>query len=205
MSRRKRQFSYADWSLDALRKAFALQMIRQDLFPATVTEPIVPALWLQEILQRGQHLALASEKARSEFIIAPILLFISDLLEKNITVYSGVRFDVDKEKGLHGICDFILSRSPALPTVQAPVFMLVEAKKNDIEEGLGQCAAEMVAAQWFNQQENTPIATVYGCVTTGETWQFMALQENTLCMDDRKYFITDLTLILNRLKQSLAV
>ncbi|NJO15948.1 MAG: hypothetical protein HC877_09405 [Thioploca sp.] len=202
MTTRKRKPSYADWSLDAVRKQFVLQVTRQNLFEHI--NPVSPSPWLQEILQRSQHIALISEKARSEFIVAPILLFVSDVLEQDISVYSGIRFDVDQDKGLHGVCDFILSRSPALPTVQAPVLMLVEAKKNDVEEGIGQCAAEMVAAQIFNQRETAPLKTVYGCVTTGETWQFMMLHDKVLCIDDAKYFINQLALILGCFKRVLA-
>ncbi len=191
---KKRQSSYSDWSLDTVRKAFALQITRQKLFENI--KPVLPAHWLQEILQRSTHLALTSEKARSEFIVAPILLFVSDSLMPQCSVYSGVRFDVNQEQGLYGICDFILSRSPALPTVQAPVLMLVEAKKNDVDEGMGQCVAEMIAAQLFNQQEQASIETIYGCVTTGETWQFMRLNSTQLAIDDNKYFINELELLL---------
>jgi len=104
-----------------------------------------------------------------------------------------IRFDQILKSG---ICDFILSKSPVLPTVQAPAFMMVEAKKNDIEEGLGQCAAEMVAAQIFNLREGNDIPLVYGCVTTGESWQFLRLTDNILEIDRNRYFIAKLQEIL---------
>ncbi len=66
-------------------------------------------------------------------------------------------FNVDSEKGLTGFCDFIISSSSERLFVSAPVMMLVEAKKEDIISGLGQCVAEMVAAQIFNEREGNEI------------------------------------------------
>ncbi|MGH9836601.1 MAG: hypothetical protein ACREBD_02740, partial [Blastocatellia bacterium] len=118
---RKRRLSYSDLSLDDLKQAFGLSLDMLDLFGEIV--PVEPDGWLTETLRKGQSLAPVSEKARAEFIIAPILLFIRDLLHESITLYSGVRFDVAPEKGLKGVCDFIIAKSPPLPTIQAPVLV----------------------------------------------------------------------------------
>lgn len=56
--------------------------------------------------------------------------------------------------------------------ISAPVIAIVEAKNEDIKSGLGQCIAEMVAAQIFNEHENNEIPTIYGIVTSGEIWKF---------------------------------
>ena len=152
---------------------------------------IVPD-WLHVTLEKGLPIALGSEKARSEFIIAPILLTVRDENQNRIAIYSGQRLDSDPSVGLVGECDFILTNAPALPIIQAPIISIVEAKKNDIESGLGQCAAQMVGAQRVNQREGTGIDTVYGCVTTGETWQFLRLAATTLTIDSERYYIRGL-------------
>jgi len=190
---------YSDMQIDAVRKQFALELARESLFPHI--EPIEPSAWLTETLHKGLELSLISEKARSEFLVAPILLELRELCQSRISIYSGVRFDVDPDSGLRGVCDFILSRAPAVPTVQAPVVMIVEAKKNDVEAGLGQCIGEMVAARIFNQREQNAISTVYGCVTTGEDWQFLSLQESLVRIGRTKLFISNVELILGTLKQ----
>jgi hypothetical protein len=190
----KRRPSYGDLSLDDVRKNFNLAISRPGLFE--VIEVIEPSKWLQEVLEEGFEVSVVSEKARSEFIVAPILLYIRELHKGKVSIYSGVKFDVDPEKGLQGTCDFILSKSPVLPTVQAPAFIVVEAKKNDIEEGLGQCVAEMVAAQIFNKKEGHEIPSIYGCVTTGESWQFLRLAGKNLEIDKNRYFIVKLGEIL---------
>ena len=105
--------------------------------------------------------------------------------------------NVDEDKGLKGECDFILSKGPISSTIQAPVFSLVEAKRNDIKEGLGQCIAQMVGAKIFNQNEENQIHIIYGCVTTGEDWQFMKIEENIIFMDTNRYYISELHKIIS--------
>jgi hypothetical protein len=101
-----------------------------------------------------------------------------------------VEFNVDDAAGLNGVCDFLLSRSPQLLYIEAPVLCMVEAKKDNIAEGLGQCGAEMLAAQRFNQQAGKPIEPIYGCVTTGSNWRFLQLSDRTLAVDLNEYSIT---------------
>lgn len=192
--RAKRFPSYGDLSIDDLRKSFNLKISRPVIF--TTIESVEPSPWLRQVLQDGSDISVISEKARSEFIIAPILLYIRELHQGKISIYSGMKFDVDPEKGLRGICDFILSKGPLLPTVQTPAFLMVEAKKNDIEEGIGQCVAEMVAAQVFNRREGHDLPSIHGCVTTGESWQFLRLTDEQLDIDRNRYFIAQLPVVL---------
>jgi len=100
-------------------------------------------------------------------IIAPILISVRKHLNGQISLFSGIDFTVDGQKGLNGTCDFIISRSPKLLILTAPVVTIVEAKKENINAGLGQCVAEMVAAKLFNEREGNNIQTIYGTVTTG--------------------------------------
>ena len=99
------------------------------------------------------------------------------------TIFSGKSFDVDRSKGLNGECDFILSKGQPTRLIQAPIFALVEAKKQDIDIGLGQCVAQMIGAQLFNQRKHQPINVIYGCVTTGDRWQFLKLEQQELIID----------------------
>ncbi len=186
--------AYTDFSLDRLCKTFTLALAQIALTGRPAPLPISP--WLQETLDRGMPLALVSEKARSEFIIVPILLTSRELSQNRVAIYSGQRLDIDTNSGLTGECDFILTATPPLPIMQVPIICIVEAKKNDIESGLGQCAAQMLGAQRFNQQEGTGIETVYGCVTTGEAWQFLRLTQTTLELDTERYYINEVGTIL---------
>ncbi len=130
-----------------------------------------------------------------------MLIALRYILEQKISTYSGVRFDISPEEGLQGVCDFIISKSPPLPTVQPPAVMMVEAKKNDTERGLGQCASEMVAARRFNREEGIEERPVCGCVTTGELWQFLCLDGDCLSIDPDKKYIKELPKILGSFVQ----
>jgi hypothetical protein len=188
--------AYSDFTLKKVKKAFDL---REQVMPLFSGEgKLEPSQWLQDTLAKGVKFALASssEKARSEFIVAPILLEIESRNQDQFALFSGERLDVDEEKGLKGECDFILSKGPMSSTIQAPVFALVEAKRNDIKEGLGQCVAQMVGADIFNKDEGNGIDRVYGCVTTGEDWQFLKLEEQVIVINPARYYLSDLQRIL---------
>jgi hypothetical protein len=138
---------------------------------------------LMQTLADNKSEPLGSEKAKSEFIISPIL---KELHRKNLTkftCFSGYEFSVDKHLALSGYCDFILSAVPNSLIISTPVFCLVEAKKGEIAEGYGQCGAEMVAAQIFNERHGNSQKVIYGCVTNAFSWAFLKLENNKLFID----------------------
>jgi len=145
-------------------------------------------------------LALGSEKARSEFIIVPILLTSREFAQDSVSLYSGQRLDVDPDSGLIGECDFIVTATPPLPLIQAPSVCIIAAKKNDIETGLGQCVAQMLGALRLNQRDATGIETIFGCVTTGEIRQFLKLEQEDIIIDQERYYIDNLRTILGVLQ-----
>lgn len=185
---------YSEFSLELVERRFGLTTREGDLFP-NLAAVAVPS-WLPDMLSRGTRLALISEKARSEFIVAPILLAAREISGDKLAIFSGQRLDVDPEFGLVGECDFILAVSPAVPPLHAPIVMVVEAKKNDIELGLGQCAAQMVAALKFNTADGREEYPSFGCVTSGENWQFLRLIDNGLVLHQRRYYLDNVGLIL---------
>jgi hypothetical protein len=132
-------------------------------------------------------IAVSSEKARSEGIINPVLLEVKRQLQGQISVFSGEEFNVEPEAELTGYVDFLLSRSPEQLFIKAPAVILVSAKKEDLKPALGQCLAEMVAAQRFNQQKQQPISTIYGTVTSGTVWRFLKLEEQCASIDLTDY------------------
>jgi hypothetical protein len=77
---------------------------------------------------------------------------------------------------------------------------VVEAKKNDVEAGLGQCIAQMVAARRFNEAAGRTATPVYGCVTTGETWQFLRMADRVALLDRPRYYLDNVSGILGVLQ-----
>ena len=186
--------SYSDFSLESAESILGVSSEPMDLFP-NVT-PLVPPGWLVDSLARGQRHVMVGEKARSEFLVVPVLMASEELCGGRISLYSGSRLDVNPELGLTGECDFILAAGPAVPRLPTPLVTIVEAKKNNIEEGIGQCVAQMVAAQLFNQRHNKPHKVIYGCVTTGELWQFLRLDDQQVGIDTKRLFIGNVGEIL---------
>ncbi len=126
---------------------------------------------------------IGTEKARSELIVANILVELREHYKQRISFFSGIDFNVDAENGLVGVCDFLVSLSPGQTILDAPVIMLVEAKKEDLISGLGQCVAEMLAAQRFNAEKKNNVAYIYGTVTSGTDWLFLKLEAKCLNID----------------------
>ncbi|MDV3347252.1 hypothetical protein D0962_28600 [Leptolyngbyaceae cyanobacterium CCMR0082] len=161
-------------------------------------KPLQPDLRLKETLQDYLPLANAvnTEKARSELIIAPILLELRRQYKGKVGFFSGTEFTVDPDAGLSGYCDYILTASADLYEVRSPVVTLVEAKNEDIKGGLGQCIAEMVAAYRFNQKQEEEISTIYGVVTTGVIWKFLRLTYPIVAIDLEEYYVKEIDKIL---------
>jgi hypothetical protein len=186
--------AYSDFTLETAIATLGISTELIIIFPEL--DPLPIPVWLQETLSKRTPLALISEKSRSEFIVAPILMASRELSHEKLAIYSGQRLDVDPKKGLIGECDFILTLSPPILPLRSPIVTLVEAKKNDVEAGLGQCIAQMVAAQIFNQSAGRSNFPIFGCVTTGEVWQFLKLQESVVSMDEQRYYLDGVGSIL---------
>ena len=184
--------AYADFDLKRAVHTFGLTEERNtDLFAGI--EPLEPSEFLRVWLDEFAPLALGvnSEKARSEFIIAPTLAEAKRRAGSSVNVLPGVTFEVDKEQGLDGFCDFLIVRSAEIYYVQEPILAVVEAKREDLVAGLGPCVAEMVAIRLFNEREGTPIPAVFGCVTSGSNWRFLKLEGSTLLIDRPEYYLRD--------------
>ena len=189
--------AYSDFTLNRVKKKLHLTLVESvDLFGAVPCQP--PSTFLQETLQYNLPLALAinTEKSRSELIIAPILVEVKRQSQSRISLFSGVEFNVDPTLGLNGICDFLLSASQEQLAIDTPVVTIVEAKKENLNAGLGQCIAEMFAAKLFNDKEETPVPTIYGAVTTGNIWKFLRLQDTQVEIDLTEYLINQLDRVL---------
>ena len=181
--------AYSDFSLEEVGRSLKVTTRDADLFPDR--PPVAVPPWLGESLGRRTQLALISEKSRSEFIVVPILLACRELSPKPLAIFSGQRLDVDPSRGLVGECDFLLALGPPVPPLRAPIASVVEAKKSDVEAGLGQCIAQMVGARAFNEASGRPDAPIFGCVTTGEVWQFLRLEGDAALIDRRRRYLDD--------------
>lgn len=184
------KMSYSDFTLEDLKQKLGLHFIQdRQLFPCPPEHPISEGLHQYLTIYKPLALAIDTEKARSEYIIAPLLGELKMQHRQQISLFSGVEFNVDKTQGLTGRCDYILSQSADQYLLTTPIVMMVEAKNDNIKSGLPQCGAEMVAAQVYNAQQQHPQEIIYGCVSTGTNWKFLQLHDHDFVIDLDEYYI----------------
>ena len=189
--------AYSNFTLEAVRTAFQLEIVESAGIFSKIAS-MAPSAHLATTLARNVPLAISinTEKAKSELIIADILVELREKLEHRISLFSGIDFSIDDENGLTGVCDFLVSLSPVQSFLEAPVIILVEAKKDDLTIGLGQCVAEMFAAQRFNAEKDNDIPYIYGATTSGTDWRFLKLEGQRLYIDMGVYPIAQCDKIL---------
>jgi hypothetical protein len=198
--------AYADYNLDRALRDFSLELHEGiDLFGRVREIQVSPRL--RSHLDEGVPLAVTvnTEKMRAELITAPILGEVWRLARPRVSLFSGIEFDVSKSDGLTGTCDFILAASRTQLFLENPVFMVVEAKNEDIKGGLGRCAAEMVAARLSNERRGEGTATIYGAVTTGSNWRFLKLDSSRLLVDRHEHYFEPLGRIVAMLLHCVGV
>ena len=176
--------AYSDFSAQELTRRFNIRYRAETLFPAT--QAIAPGSWLLEALRKGRELGFGSEKSRSERLVTPVLIELSDRNNHSFSIYSGLNLDVDQAQGLNGECDFIFSFSRIQDFVTAPIFCITEAKKQDLEHGTVQAAAQLLGARKLNELEGNAFETLYACSTTGIEWRFLQYNANTVVIDEKR-------------------
>ncbi len=188
---------YSSYTLKRVKEKFDLEIVEnRDLF--SETGEVGVSDYLKTTLDYNVPLALAisTEKARSELIVSNVLLELKKYLNNEVSLFSGINFDVDKDRDLNGFCDYILSRSSEQFYLSSPVAAIVEAKNEQVTSGLGQCVAEMIASEIFNEREGNIVDKIYGAVTTGNIWKFLEYRKGRVCIDISEYYIANVSKII---------
>lgn len=184
--------AYSDFDLRRARNNFGLTLIeRTSLFTQIPEAEISENLRVNLADKTVLAISIGTEKARSEFIIADVLIEVWRIFNRQIGLFSGNTLEAEPSQGLVGRFDYFLTLSASQLILSAPIVAVVEAKNEDIIGGLGQCVAEMVAAQFFNAQEGTILPKIYGCVTSGDDWRFLWLEGKTVFIDLDEYSISN--------------
>jgi hypothetical protein len=173
---------------------FALHTQTVNLFDDALIQIVTPSSWLEQSLKMAYATPPTNEKAKSERLVSPILLEVYSSYEQTLSFFSGEEIYINAKDNLSGACDFLFSLHPPSVVLAAPIISLVEAKDEDMEWGLAQCAAQLYAAHLFNLQHKKNIPVLYGCATTGIEWQFLKFENSTFYIDRRP--ITHLPQIL---------
>ena len=191
--------AYSDFTLKQLRKDFGVSNKIKPVFDANIVS-LQPSESLKKAIITAEQLPLRTEKAKSELLVLPILLDIWERNEHFFTIYSGENLNADKSKGLTGECDFILARDVDSYEINLPIISIVEAKKDDIEQGVAQCASQLLGARIYNE-ESTPVEVLYGCVTNSREWRFLRLKGSEIEVHPELFYITEIGRILGAFQQ----
>ena len=146
--------------------------------------------FLKEFEFNRRHFNLfASEDSACETVIFPILREIYKAYADGYVLW--IRQAIVYDDILSGTPDYFVAAKSELgkPIVGTPLIILVEAKKNDFEQGWGQCLAELVAAQKINDNPSLP---VYGIVTDGKSWEFGQLVDDTFTQNRTNFNLGNL-------------
>lgn len=175
--------AYNKFKIEHLQRKLLIP-VKKDYWVEKQLAPFENDAILTYVLEEAAKTYLGSEKARSEFIVTPVLQALYRKNKDKFAIFSGYEFNIDKSKELTGFCDFILSSPANGFIVEAPIFFVVKTKKTDIDDNaVAQCGAELYAAQIFNERREKSQKAVYGCVTSAYSWAFLKLENNTLTID----------------------
>lgn len=187
--------AYSDFTFAKLKKRFKISQESVYLFEGVDLNPVSPSVRLLEDIKEAEQMPMLTEKAKSEYIIAPM---VKDLKRRYpyLSIFSGYSLNIDVENELNGAPDFLISKRPRIVEIEAPVFCIMETKNKTVEEGYAQCAAEMYASSLFNEQMGEPQTPIYGAVTNGFDWVFLKYDNNRILIDMNRYYLGNLPQLL---------
>jgi hypothetical protein len=191
--------AYRKYTAPKIKSELGLDLKQYDLFKNQKLPTINASRRLLETLEVAQKMAITTEKAVCEQIIAPILTEIK-LQNEDIVLFSGEQLNVDKSRNLNGEVDFLFAKTTNYLTIESPILCITEAKIGLIDKGIPQAAAQMYAVQLFNEKEGKPTPITYGAVTDGRTWRFLKLENQILYTDLKIFHLDNLPLLLGTLQ-----
>lgn len=156
-------------------------------------EPVPISDFFRQRLERLQRFDLESLEVSKTLLIDAIC---EEGLEgfERLKVWKGAYLEGES---VCGNVDYLIAERRAY--LEAPFVCVIEAKKDDFEQGAAQCLVEMQTCQWVNQQLGKLI-TIYGIVTNGEGWKFYRLTVNGEVSESLLYGIGEMSILLGLLR-----
>ena len=177
-------------TIPEVQEKFRIKHTENDFIAVEETTNTPSKQFLQELAFSRQYIdVFASESARCEAVIFPVLREVYKEYAEDYALW--IKKPIVYDETLSGTPDYFISTRSELGmlVVGMPLIMFVEAKKNDFEQGWGQCLAELVAAQKINADSDIPI---YGIVSDGTLWQFGYLVGDAFTRNKTSFSVDDL-------------
>lgn len=188
--------AFSDYkSIADVQAQFKTQYVENNIIETT--DMTVSPLFLEEFEFNRKNIdVFTSEASRCEIVIFPIL---REVYKNYYELYSiWVQKSISYDEKLNGTPDYIISKRSGLgkTMLETPLLIVAEAKKNDFEQGWGQCLAELIASQKINNDDNMPI---YGIVTDGKLWEFGKLTKNVFIKNIDIFTVNELSKLFGAL------
>lgn len=159
-----------DYDIEDILAYFGYSFLKQHRNLPHTTRELTSLNYLQTWLENNIfHVTLTSEAAKREFLIAPVLSVVADIVPATIKV----EYPLHTTEYLTGKLDYYLEAKHQL--------LIVEAKNANLERGFTQLAVELIALNLRFQEDQT-IEQFYGAVSVGQIWQFAVLDRATQCV-----------------------
>jgi len=169
-------------SVEEVATKFDIEVADRDIFFGQ-KELIIPEILFSMLEKKlRDKTSYVSEYAICETLIRPILDIIAEAYP--LKIWSHVLYDVDKENGLTGEPDYLIAPKNKYGGMKIPSLCVIEAKKENFDDGWTQALAEMVASASLTSN------ICYGIVTTGNFWQFGKLTNAVFSIDPRSLSAT---------------
>lgn len=151
---------------------------------------IAPSAFFQERFDRLKRAFDLRSYEESKKLLIDAICEEAILEFEHLKIWKGAALESDT---LTGNVDYLIAENKAY--LEAPLVCVIEAKKDNFEQGLAQCLVEMQACQWQNRQLGKAI-DVQGIVTNGDTWQFYKLTTTAQVYETLPYSLNDVSSIL---------
>ncbi|WP_019504643.1 hypothetical protein [Pleurocapsa sp. PCC 7319] len=119
-----------------------------------------------KLIKRLKGYYFSAEIAKRGVYVDPVIALLYDWLEFKVLI----EYSIEVNDRLKGTLDYLI-------TTEDKKIAVIEAKKDDLEKGFSQLIPEMIALREDNEQD------IFGVVTTGSSWQFGKLNQNTIYQD----------------------
>jgi hypothetical protein len=156
--------------------------------------PVEPSAFFRERLRRLEQTFNLQGYEESKKLLIDAICEEAIITSDRLRIWKGPQLEGDVAIGY---VDYLVAERKRY--LDTPLLCIIEAKKDDFEQGLAQCLVEMQACQWQNRQAGRPI-DVLGIVTNGEGWQFYRLALAGEVYGTPLYSIGDMELLLGRLR-----
>ncbi|MCW5211290.1 hypothetical protein VU04_00055 [Desulfobulbus sp. TB] len=163
-------------NVEEVAQKFDIEVAKKSIFVQQKKIDVQEVLFLLITENLRDDLSFINETTICEKIISPVLNIVAKKYDQ-LNVWSHVPYNIDEQKGLVGEPDYLIAPRTKYGGMARPSLCIIEAKRDNFDEGWTQALAEMVASSLAGA------SLCYGVVTTGKTWEFGKLEHDIFTVD----------------------